>query len=72
MKHVLRCMPNVIKLFEVIIYKCSQEAREFALGRPFQLSLMFVSKAGACPSEVPFRGSCTFQQTFDWSKKACQ
>ncbi len=33
------------------------KVRAFVPGKPFQLSLMFVGKAGAYPSEAPFRFS---------------
>jgi hypothetical protein len=37
----------VIKLFTVVSYDFSQLATMFVLGKPFQLSLVFVGKAGA-------------------------
>ncbi len=41
--------PNVIKLFTVVIYECSQKTRVLVSGRPFQHNLMFVGKVGAYP-----------------------
>jgi hypothetical protein len=49
--------PNVIKLFMSVIYECSQKARVFVPGKPFQLSLMFGGKAEAYLSEGPVRCS---------------
>ncbi len=48
---------NVIKLFTVVSYDFSQLATVFVLGKPFQLSLVFVGKARTYPSETPFRCS---------------
>jgi len=36
--------PNVIKLFTAAIYKCSEYARVFVLGKPFPPRLMYVGK----------------------------
>ncbi len=33
--------PSVIKLFTIVIYKCSYKARVFVLDKPFQPSQMF-------------------------------
>jgi hypothetical protein len=38
------------------IYNCYQLTRVFASRKPFQPSVMSASKAGACPSEAPFKG----------------
>ncbi len=38
---------NPIKLFAAVIYEFSLQARVFVLGKAFQPSLMFASKAGA-------------------------
>jgi hypothetical protein len=46
-----------IKLFMPVMYKFSELARVFVPGRPFWLSLMFVSKVRAYLSETPF--SCS-------------
>ncbi len=48
--------PNVIKLFTAIIYDFLY-ARVFFPGKPFQLSLMFASVAGAYLSGAPFKVS---------------
>jgi hypothetical protein len=48
---------NVIKLFTAVIYEFSLKARMYVPSKPFQLSLMFEGKAGACPSEASFRCS---------------
>jgi hypothetical protein len=45
---------NVIKLFMTVSYDFSILARAFVPGKPFHLSLMFLGKAGAYPSEAPF------------------
>ena len=39
-----------------VIYEFRNKLRVLVLGKPFQLSQMFVGKAGAYPSEAPFRG----------------
>jgi hypothetical protein len=41
--------PNVVKLFTFVIYECSQLISVFVLGRPFQLTLMFVGKVKSAP-----------------------
>jgi hypothetical protein len=46
-----------IKIFTVVIFEFSQYARVFVPGKPFQPSLMFVSKAKTYPIEAPFRCS---------------
>ena len=46
---ILRPGPDVVKLFLSLIYEC----RVFVPVKPFQLSLMFVGKTGACPIEEP-------------------
>jgi hypothetical protein len=46
-----------IKLFTVLIYGFSYQARVFVLGKPFEVGLMFMGKAGAYPSKAPFRCS---------------
>jgi hypothetical protein len=43
--------PNVIKFFIAVIYNCSLSARAFFRGKPFQLILLFVSKARGYSSE---------------------
>ncbi len=40
---------NVIKLFTVVSYACSEYARVFVPGMPVQPSLMLDGKAGAYP-----------------------
>ncbi len=47
--------PNIIKLFTVVIYNCSYQAGGCDPGKPYQPSIMIMSKAGAYPSETPFR-----------------
>ncbi len=48
---------KVIKLFTAVSYKILQYARALVPGKLFQPIVMFVGKAGAYPSEVPFRCS---------------
>jgi len=48
---------NVIRLFTVVSYKFLLSARVFAPHKPFQGRIVFVGKAGVCPSETPFRCS---------------
>jgi hypothetical protein len=43
----------LLKLFIVLIYKCSQKVRMFVPGKPFQPCLMFVSLSRAVSSESP-------------------
>jgi hypothetical protein len=43
-----------IKLIIAVIYGFRNELQCFVPGKLFQLSLMFVSKAGAYPSGTPF------------------
>ncbi len=45
----LRAGANVIKLFTVVSHKFLLQARAFVPGKPFQLSLMFVSKDRSLP-----------------------
>ncbi len=45
---------GVIKLITSVSYECSQLAKLLVPDRLFQPSLMFVSEAGAYPSEAPF------------------
>ncbi len=40
---------NFIKLFTGVNYQCEEEARMFAVGKPFQPCLMFVGKARSLP-----------------------
>ncbi len=40
---------SVIKIFTVVIYEWSKQARALVPNRPFQPSLMFAAKAGAYP-----------------------
>ncbi len=47
----------VIKLFTAVSYNFSIYARAFITNKPFQPSLMFAGKAGAFPSEAPFKCS---------------
>ncbi len=42
------------KTFLSVIYEFSQSAKVFVPGKPFQLSLMYASKARAYLSGVPF------------------
>ncbi len=43
------------------------------LVKPFQLSLMFASKAGECPSEAPLKGSSwLYPKILDFAGMACQ
>ncbi len=44
---------NIVKLFTVVNYECSKQARVFVLGRPFQPNLKFVRKAKAHRSRTP-------------------
>jgi hypothetical protein len=47
--HLVMFLPpgvSVIKLFTDVSYEFSQKARVLVLDKPFQLSLMFVDKAG--------------------------
>jgi hypothetical protein len=48
---------NLIKLFTVVIYGSSYYARLFITGRPFQPSLMFLSKARILPYNGAFEGA---------------
>ncbi len=41
--------PNSVKLFTAVIYKCSEQVREFFPGRASKSNLMFVSKARSLP-----------------------
>jgi hypothetical protein len=62
--------PNVIKLFAAVIYEFLLSARGFVPGKPFQLSLMFVSKAGAYSSGAPVKDSSL--RVLEQTGKACQ
>ncbi len=50
---------DVIKTF---FFALNEWSNRLVLGKPFQISLMFASKAGAYPNEVPFRCS-TLEKT---------
>ncbi len=70
---VLGPRANVIKLFTAFHNKL-----ELVPGKPLQPCLMLTGKAGAYPSEAPFRcsslgvGSLPHPQTLDLAGKACQ
>jgi len=49
--------PNVTKHFMAVIYNVCYKIRVFVPGKPFPLSLMISSKAGAYPNGEPFRDS---------------
>jgi len=38
-----------------VFYKLSQSTKVFVIGKPFQLSLTFAGKTGACSIEEPSR-----------------
>jgi hypothetical protein len=48
---------SIVKPFTAVIYRFSLKAKEIVSGKPFQPSLMLVSKVGTYPSEAPFRCS---------------
>jgi hypothetical protein len=48
---------SIIKLFLAVIYECSYKARVFVPGKPFQLSLMFVSKIRSLPKVERLKGA---------------
>jgi hypothetical protein len=55
--HIFPSVANVTKLLTAASYDFSKYVIVVVLGKPFQLILVFVGKAGAYPSETPFRCS---------------